>query len=43
MELPTEVIAGIKADRKIAALTRLREHRGIDLKTAREIADADAC
>ena len=34
-DLPTDVIEAIRANRKIDAIKRLREHRGIDLKEAK--------
>jgi hypothetical protein len=38
-ELPEDVVAEIHANRKIAAIKLLREHRGIGLKEAKEVVD----
>ncbi len=38
-ELPADVIAEIEANRKVSAIKRLRSHRGIGLKEAKEIVD----
>jgi hypothetical protein len=37
--LPDDVVAEIHANRKIEAIKRLREHRGIGLKDAKEAVD----
>ena len=37
--LPADVVAAIKANRKIEAIKLLREHRGIGLKESKEIVD----
>ena len=39
MELPADVIAEIRANRKIAAIKLLRGQHGIGLKEAKEIVD----
>ena len=39
-ELPADVIADIKANRKVSAIKRLRAHQGIGLKEAKELVDA---
>lgn len=38
-ELPPDVIAEIEANRKVAAIKRLRAHSGLGLKEAREQVD----
>ena len=43
MDLPAEVIADIEANRKIAAIKRLRAHHGIGLKEAKEMVDDYIC
>ena len=40
VELPADVVAEIKANRKITAIKLLREHERIDLKEAKERVDA---
>ena len=40
IELPEDVIAEIKAQRKVSAIKLLREHMGVDLKEAKELVDA---
>lgn len=42
IELPDDVIAEIKANRKIAAIKLLRARRGIGLKEAKKIVDTYA-
>ena len=39
-ELPDDVIAAVRAKRKIAAIKLLREHRGLSLKEAKEQVEA---
>lgn len=39
-ELPEDVLAAIRANRKIDAIKLLREHRGLGLKEAKHIVDA---
>ena len=39
-ELPDDVIAALRANRKIEAIKRLREARGIGLKEAKDAVDA---
>jgi hypothetical protein len=39
-DLSTDVIEAIRANRKIDAIKRLREHRGADLKEAKQEIDA---
>lgn len=39
-ELPDDVLAAIRANRKIDAIKLLREHRGLGLKEAKHIVDA---
>ena len=38
-ELPPDVIAALKAGRKIEAIRLLREHRGVGLKQAKQLID----
>jgi ribosomal protein L7/L12 len=35
-DLPTDVVEAIQANRKIDAIKRLREHRGVGLKEAKQ-------
>ena len=39
-ELPEDVLAALKANRKIEAIKLLREHHNVDLKEAKQIVDA---
>ena len=39
IELPADVIAEIKANRKITAIKLLRTHQGIELKEAKQLVD----
>lgn len=39
IEIPEEVIAEIKANRKVSAIKMLRKHLDVDLKEAKEIVD----
>ncbi len=41
-DLPTDVIEAIRTNRKIDAIKRLREHRGIGLKEAKQEVEAYA-
>ncbi|TGD74344.1 hypothetical protein E4634_09530 [Mangrovimicrobium sediminis] len=40
IDMPEEVIAEIRANRKVAAIKLLRQQQGVDLKTAKERVDA---
>lgn len=39
VELPDDVIAELKANRKVNAIKLLRTHQGIDLKEAKDLVD----
>jgi ribosomal protein L7/L12 len=41
-DLPSDVIDAIRANRKIDAIKRLREHRGMGLKEAKHVVEAYA-
>ena len=40
IELPADVIAELRANRKVSAIRKLRGHRGIGLKEAKELVEA---
>ncbi|MCB1843734.1 MAG: hypothetical protein KDI09_12290 [Halioglobus sp.] len=39
IDLPDDVVAELKAGRKISAIKMLRAHKGIDLKSAKALVD----